>query len=68
MADVALTPLLVCEVDARRLLGGLSAKTLYLLRRDSGLPFVKVGSRTLYDPRDVARWVEERKSNGSPTA
>ena len=54
-------PLLVAEPEARRLLGNLSAKTLYLLRRNQELPHIKVGSRTLYSPADLQRWIETRK-------
>jgi hypothetical protein len=53
-------PLLVDEQEARRLLGGLCLKTMYNLRRQ-GLPFVKIGSRTMYSPFDLSRWVEEKK-------
>jgi predicted DNA-binding transcriptional regulator AlpA len=54
--------LLVNEVEARRLLGGLCAKTLYNLRRE-GLPFVKIGSRVMYDPADLNKWIDSRKEN-----
>jgi len=39
-----------------------TAQSVYLLRRNEGLPFVKLGSRTLYDPRDLAKWIEARKA------
>ena len=60
MNTESLKPFLVAEPEARRLLGGLSTKTMFNLRR-RGLPFVKVGSRTMYDPRDLARWIEDQK-------
>lgn len=56
----ARTPLLVGEPEARRLLGGLCAKSMYNLR-GKGLPFVKLGSRVMYDPADLAAWVERQK-------
>ena len=55
-----LPPLLVDELAARRLLGGLCAKCMYNLRQQ-GLPFVKVGSRVMYVPADLAAWVERQK-------
>ena len=57
----ALTPLLVNERDARRLLGGLCAKTLYNLRRSGQLPGVRVGSRVLYDVADLRAFIDRRK-------
>ena len=57
----ALPPLLVDEHEARRLLGGLCAKTLYNLRRAGELVAVKIGSRTLYDVADLRRFVERQK-------
>jgi hypothetical protein len=64
MAAESLQALLVNEVEARRMLGGLSVKSMFLLRRDRGLPFVKLGSRTLYSPADLAAWIESRKTAG----
>ncbi len=58
-----LQPLLVDEREARRLLGGLCAKTLWNLRQ-KGLPFVKIGTRTMYSPADLARWIETQKGGG----
>ena len=58
-------PLLVDEPEARRLLGGLCAKSMYNLRRQ-GLPFVKVGSRVMYVPSDLAAWIQRQK--GGPQA
>jgi hypothetical protein len=54
-------PLLVDEREARRLLGGLSVKTMYNLRRSGELPSVKIGSRIMYDPTDLRAFVERRK-------
>ena len=61
LSPVQTTPsLLVNEREARKLLGGLCAKSMYNLRRQ-GLPFVKVGSRVMYVPADLAAWVERQK-------
>lgn len=57
-----LAPLLVAEPEARRLLGGLCAKTLYNLRRAGDLPGVKIGSRTMYDLCDLRAFVDRAKS------
>jgi hypothetical protein len=57
---VSSPPLLVDDPEARRLLGGLCAKTMYNLRRD-GLPHVKIGSRVMYDLADLRAFIERRK-------
>jgi len=54
-------PLLVDEREARRLLGGLCAKTMYNLRQAGTLRAVKIGSRTLYDLADLQLFVNQRK-------
>ena len=59
-----LDSLLVNELDARRLLGGLCAKTMYNLRRSGELPAVKVGSRTMYDVVDLKAFIERQKGDG----
>jgi hypothetical protein len=56
-----LTPMLVDEREARRLLGGLCAKTMYNLRRDGLLPAVKIGSRTMYDVVDLQSFIQRQK-------
>lgn len=59
-----LPPLLVDEREARRLLGGLCAKTMYNLRRAGDLPTVKIGSRIMYDLADLRRFIDRRKGAG----
>ena len=54
-------PLLVNEREARRLLGGLCAKTMYNLRQTGALVGVKIGSRTMYDVADLRAFVERQK-------
>lgn len=54
-------PLLVPETVAKHLLGDVSTKTMFNLRRQ-GLPFVKIGARTMYSPADLASWVEQQKT------
>jgi Helix-turn-helix domain len=59
-----LAQLLVDEREARRLLGGLCAKTMFNLRRAGELPAVKIGSRTMYDMADLRRFVDRHKGAG----
>ena len=60
-ADPPVAPLLVDEREARRLLGGLCAKTLFNLRRAGNLPSVRVGSRVFYDVNDLRAFVQRQK-------
>lgn len=60
----ALSPLLVDEREARRLLGGVSSKSMFNWRKSAGLPFLKLGSRVMYSPADLAAWIERQK--GAP--
>jgi hypothetical protein len=55
------TPLLVNEREARRLLGGLCAKTMFNLRKYGELPGVKIGSRVMYDLADLRAFIDRRK-------
>lgn len=61
-APVITAPLLIDEPEARRLLGGISAKTIYLWRTQEALPHLKIRGRTLYDAADLAAWVAARKT------
>ena len=58
----ALTPLLVDEREARRLLGGLCAKTMYNLRKAGELPIFTDGSWTMYDVADLRAFIERQKA------
>lgn len=58
------SPLLVDEREARRLLGGLCAKTMYNLRKSGDIASVKIGTRTMYDPADLRAFVQRRKGLG----
>lgn len=62
MPAESLAPLLVDESEARRLLGGLCAKTMYNLRRARELPGVKIGSRIMYDVADLRRFIDRAKA------
>ena len=52
---------LLSEVDARKFLGGWSAKTMFNLRQRGDLSFVKIGSRVMYQMRDLRKFVERQK-------
>jgi len=54
-------PLLVNDRQARQLLGGLCAKTMYNLRRSGDLPGVNIGSRIMYDVADLRAFIDRRK-------
>src|ERR1043165_3413749 len=58
-------PLLIDEREARRLLGGVSAKSLFNWRRDLGLPFVRLGTRIMYSPIELQHWIDQRKTSSS---
>lgn len=54
----SLPPLVVDEREARRLLGGLCAKTMYNLRQSGALQFLKIGTRTMYRVSDLIAFAE----------
>lgn len=56
-----ISPLLVSSRQAAVMLGGLSLKMMYLLRRDGRLKAVKIGSRTMYDPADLREFINRQK-------
>ena len=58
------SPLVVDEREARRLLGGLCAKTMYNLRRSGELVGIKIGSRVMYDVADLRAFIERQKGAG----
>lgn len=61
----ALPALLVDEREARRLLGGLCAKTMFNLRRDGRLRGVKIGSRVMYSTDDLRAFIDSARERGS---
>lgn len=62
MSSTETQPLLVDEVHAAEILGGLSGKTLYRLRKIGELPYVMIGCRVMYSPADLAEWVQRKKT------
>ena len=53
--------LLLNERDAAAALG-VGVRTMLNLRDRDGLPFVRVGSRVMYRPADLAAWVDGRRT------
>lgn len=47
---------------------GISVHTVYAWVSCGRLPCVKVGTRTLFDPQEIERWVRERSRRERPTA
>lgn len=41
---------------------GLSVHTLYSWVSQRRIPFVKVGKRTMFDPMDIAQWINKNKT------
>lgn len=60
-ATERLEPLLLPEPEARRMLGHVSAKTMYNLRKRHELPFVRLGSRIMYTLGGLKSFVERQK-------
>jgi excisionase family DNA binding protein len=48
--------LLIPEREAARRLS-LSSRTLFTLRRRGQIPFLKIGTKTLYDPHDLTEFI-----------
>jgi predicted DNA-binding transcriptional regulator AlpA len=60
MSELLLNALL-STLEAAKVLG-LAPQTLMIMRlRGRGPRFVKLGRRVLYDPADLANWVEANK-------
>jgi predicted DNA-binding transcriptional regulator AlpA len=60
MSELLLNALL-STVEAAKVLG-LAPQTLMIMRlRGRGPRFVKLGRRVLYDPSDIALWIEANK-------
>lgn len=53
--------LLVDEPEAARLLG-ISPRTLWSLRHEHQIPWVRIGRRVLYAVSDLLAWIEMRKT------
>lgn len=56
-------------LSAREAAGGLAIceKTLWTHTEPRGtIPCVRIGARVLYDPRDLAAWIDRQKKGGGP--
>ena len=42
---------------------GIGVRTLARLTHAGSLPCVRIGSRVLYDPRDLTAWIDRQKKN-----
>ena len=51
---------LISTKEAAAMLG-VSPLTLEVWKARKYIPFIRLGRRTLYDPRDLAAWVEKNK-------
>jgi predicted DNA-binding transcriptional regulator AlpA len=62
--STSIEPLLLNEVDAAAALA-VSKRTLYSLRKRKldPVPFVPLGSRVMYDPRDLRDWIDRQKQS-----
>lgn len=40
---------------------GLKLPTLYKYSSQKSIPFVKIGTRVLFDPDDLNAWIEKKK-------
>lgn len=62
MIETATPKLLLSSREAARSLG-ICAKTLWSITQPRGdVPTVRIGTRCLYDPRDLLAWIDARKS------
>jgi excisionase family DNA binding protein len=58
--QVEVSPLLLGVREAAMALG-ISVRTLWTLTKEGRVPCVHIGRRVLYDPEDLATWVETLK-------
>ncbi len=65
-APAAFAAMLVDESTAARALGNVSPKSLYNWRKDGSLLYVKLGTRTMYRPEDLADFIARRQVKGPP--
>ena len=63
MLDKQIEPLSVSTSEAARLLG-VSRPTIYELMQNGGLPWFKVGTRTLLPVSGLKEWVAEQTAKG----
>lgn len=49
----------ICEITR------LSKPTIYLYVLEKRIPFIKLGSRTLFDPDDIEKWLNNKKQGAN---
>ncbi len=59
-------PLLLTDREAAEALR-VTTRTMLNLRNAAGLPFVRIGSRIMYRPADLAAWIAARTVTETPT-
>ena len=59
--------LLITSPEAAKLMT-ISERTLFTLRKEGDLPYVRIGRSIRYDPRDIGVWIERHKSVGGASA
>ena len=57
-------PLAIPEREAAELLG-VSERTLFNMRQDGQIPFLRMRSRIMYSPAALEKWIENRGVEGS---
>ena len=53
-------PLAIPEREAAELLG-VSERTLFNMRQDGQIPFLRMRSRIMYSPTALEKWIESRE-------
>jgi hypothetical protein len=65
MNESAFPPARLQSTKEARITLGVSARTLWAITAPRGpLPVVKIGTRCLYDPVDLAKYIEGQKTKG----
>jgi len=64
IASPASPPKLMTVRDAAKALA-ICEKTLWALTERGEIPVVRIGRSVRYDPQDLSRWIESRKSIGA---
>ncbi len=60
-ASPTLLPMLLTPREAARALS-VCEKTLFTLSKRGEIPAVRIGRSVRYDPTDLARWIDSRKT------
>ncbi len=52
--------LLISEREAAEILG-VSERTMFNMRQDEQVPFIRLRTRIMYSPAALAKWIESRE-------